>query len=101
MRYGSVITVQHQFCKMSGINPSTVRIIQKGYHQFESTGCLCKGKRGGTASHICGKWSGVKDTFSTKPKKMDCIFLSPLLGEFGAEIVLQSIQIAIFLSTDT
>ncbi|GFX18477.1 DUF4817 domain-containing protein [Trichonephila clavipes] len=40
----SAVTVQRAFRIKFGCQPPNYNNIRKGYHQFETIGCLCKGK---------------------------------------------------------
>ena len=65
----SVIRVQRAFIIKFHCNPPSDNNIRRWYHQFEDTGCLCKGKSIGRPSMIEERVERVSDAFARSPKK--------------------------------
>ena len=65
----SVIRVQRAFRIKFHCNPPSDSNIRRWYHQFEDTGCLCKGKSNGRPSMIVERVERVSDAFARSPKK--------------------------------
>ncbi|GBM64213.1 hypothetical protein AVEN_98715-1 [Araneus ventricosus] len=86
-RCGSVIIVQREFCKKYRINPPTAQSIGRWYHQFESSGCLRKGKSGDNQAYL-RKMLKECETLFEEAQSYYCLrpvekwaFLSLLFGE--------------------
>lgn len=65
----SVVTVQRVFRIKFGCDPPSDNNIRRWYHQFEDTGCLCKGKSTGRPSVSEGTVERVRESFTRSPKK--------------------------------
>ena len=65
----SVIRMQRAFHIKFHCNPPCDNNIHRWYHQFEDTGCLCKGKSSGRPSMIEEHVKRVSDAFAHSPKK--------------------------------
>lgn len=65
----SVITVQRAYRIRFGCAPPSDNNIRRWYHQFEDTGCLCKGKSTGRPKVSEETVERVRESFTRSPKK--------------------------------
>ena len=65
----SVITVQRAFCNCFGIDLPLPQNIRRWYHQFEETGCLCKGKSSGRPRSSNENVERIQQAFEESPGK--------------------------------
>lgn len=65
----SVITVQRAFRNKFRCNPPSDNNIRRWYHQFENTGCLCKGKSTGRPRVSEESVERVREAFTRSPTK--------------------------------
>lgn len=65
----SVVTVRRAFRTKFGFDPPSDNNIRRWYHQFEDTGCLCKGKSTGRPRVGEETVERVRETFTRSPKK--------------------------------
>ena len=68
-RTESVVTVQRAFRSKFHCNPPSDNNIRRWYHQFEDTGCLCKGKSTGRPRVTEERVERVRESFMRSPKK--------------------------------
>jgi hypothetical protein len=47
VKHESVVSVQQAFRRQFNSDPASANSIRRLYHQFQTTGCLCKGKSAG------------------------------------------------------
>lgn len=65
----SVVTVQRAFRIKFGCDPPGDNNIRRWYHQFQDTGCLCKGKSTGRPRTSEESVEQVRNSFTRSPKQ--------------------------------
>lgn len=65
----SVVTVQRAFRIKFRCDPPSDNNIRRWYHQFETTGCLCKGKSTGRPRVSEESVERVRESFTRSPRK--------------------------------
>ena len=65
----SATAVQRAFCLHFNIQPPTRKSICRWNHQFEQTGCLCKGKSSGRPRVSEENVRRIEDSFERSPRK--------------------------------
>lgn len=67
-RTESVVSVQRAFRTKFGCDPPSDNNIRRWYHQFEDTGCLCKGKSAGRPRVSVESAERLRESFTRSTK---------------------------------
>lgn len=69
VEHESVVSVQQAFRRQFNNDPSSPNSIRRWYQQFQTTGCLCKGKSAGRPCVSKESVEQVRQSFLPRPKK--------------------------------
>ena len=71
VKHESVVSVQRAFQRQFNSDPPSSNSIRRWYQQFQTTGCLCKGKSAGRSRVSEDSVERVRQSFLRSPKKSD------------------------------
>ncbi|RZF32102.1 hypothetical protein LSTR_LSTR003965 [Laodelphax striatellus] len=77
----SVVTVQRAFRIKFGCDPPSDNNIRRWFHQFEDTGCLCKGKSTGRPRVSEEDVERVRESFTRSPKKSVNLMIDGVISD--------------------
>jgi len=69
VKHESVVSVQRAFRRQFNSDPPSPNSIRRWYHQFQTTGCLCKGKSAGRPRVSEESVERMRPSFLRSPKK--------------------------------